>query len=381
MDLPISFIGLSHSIFAVIVILIKRPLKIADVILSILLFVFTLTFGFDVLQAYGILPNNRWVVSMSLFMLFAPLIYLYSKNVTNNFDKFNPIHYLHALPPLLLVSLYLLFRLLYSEAEGLEVNLNANLLWLRNGFGYVFNLLFIIYAYFALKNVVRFKRQIKEVYSYKSDKISLNWLLFVIVSFILTFAANTIFSTLFEFQKIENVVEVDMYRHMVQLFFVYVISIWGFRQTQLNTEQKKIIPINQGTKSEELTIGKYQKSGLTAELAEDYLKELIDYMNNTEAWKDNELSIAKLSTQTNIPKHHITQVLNERLGKNFYLFVNEYRIEYAKKLLITEKYDAWSILAIAYECGFNSKATFNNIFKKYTNLTPSEYKKQRQSLN
>ena len=99
-------------------------------------------------------------------------------------------------------------------------------------------------------------------------------------------------------------------------------------------------------------------------------------MTQSEAWKDNELSVAKLSEQTDIPKYYITQILNEKLQKNFYTFVNEYRTEYAKQLIKSPKYANWSLLAIAYECGFNSKSAFNNFFKKYCDMTPSEYKNQ-----
>lgn len=99
-------------------------------------------------------------------------------------------------------------------------------------------------------------------------------------------------------------------------------------------------------------------------------------MEKTEAWKDNELTVAKLSKQTQIPKHHITQVLNEILQKNFFTFVNEYRIEYAKTLIKSPKHQSWSFVAIAYECGFNSKTAFNNFFKKYTEMTPSEFRKR-----
>lgn len=98
-------------------------------------------------------------------------------------------------------------------------------------------------------------------------------------------------------------------------------------------------------------------------------------MNQSEAWMNSELSVGELSRQTHIPKHHITQTLNESLQKNFYTFVNEYRTEYAKKLIKSPEYSSWSFVAIAFECGFNSKTAFNNFFKKYTGMTPSDFRK------
>ena len=117
------------------------------------------------------------------------------------------------------------------------------------------------------------------------------------------------------------------------------------------------------------------KSGLKDSQASHYARLLVDSMEQQKAWKDTELSIAGLSFLTGIPKHHITQTLNEYMGKNFYTFVNEYRAEYAKYLISSKQHANWSFVAIAFESGFNSKTAFNVFFKKYTGQTPSEYRR------
>ncbi|TEB41605.1 AraC family transcriptional regulator, partial [Flavobacterium circumlabens] len=68
-------------------------------------------------------------------------------------------------------------------------------------------------------------------------------------------------------------------------------------------------------------------------------------------------------------------VINELYGDNFYNFINKYRIEKAKSLLLSEKYNQLNILGIAYESGFNSKTTFNTTFKKNTGFSPTEFVK------
>ena len=80
-----------------------------------------------------------------------------------------------------------------------------------------------------------------------------------------------------------------------------------------------------------------------------------------------------LSETLKIPKHHLTEVLNNKMGKNFFQFVNEYRVDAVKKLLSNPK-NRYSIEAIGYECGFNSKSTFFSVFKNMTQQTPMEYK-------
>ena len=90
---------------------------------------------------------------------------------------------------------------------------------------------------------------------------------------------------------------------------------------------------------------------------------------------DCELSIADVSERLKIPKYHITQIINEKLNKNFYMFINEYRINEVKRKISDERYKEHSIIRIAYDSGFNTKSTFNTIFKKFTNLTPTEYRR------
>ena len=72
--------------------------------------------------------------------------------------------------------------------------------------------------------------------------------------------------------------------------------------------------------------------------------------------------------------HNLSQVINAKLGKNFYDFVNEYRVEEVKRRLRDPKYTNLKILAIGMDAGFNTKSTFNAFFKKHTGLTPSQYR-------
>jgi AraC-type DNA-binding domain-containing proteins len=373
MDLILSYVGLSQSLFGIILILTKKPLKIAQVILCVLILAFAMKFGLDILHIYKLLPENRWFISLGLTMLFAPLFYLYSKYITKEFEKFEKFDYLHGLPTLtLIVIFFTITNLPANQSLPIEVVL-MKYIFIRNFFGYVFQILLVYYVISALIIVIKFKKQSIHYYSYNSYKISLNWLIMMILSFFVFVILIIIISLLYEKGKIGY--NVHIFRHSVELTFVYVLSLWGFRQNQLNSVISTNSIENQEDETNDSLTGKYQKSGLKKEDAKNYIQNLKLYMEETEIWKDPELSISKLSSQTSIPKHQLSEVLNEYLGKSFYIFVNEYRVEYAKKLLSKKEYHNWSILAIAYECGFNSKTAFNIFFKKYTQLTPSEFKK------
>lgn len=86
------------------------------------------------------------------------------------------------------------------------------------------------------------------------------------------------------------------------------------------------------------------------------------------------LSLTDLSDLLDVSTHNLSEIINTRLNKSFYDYVNECRVEEVKKMLLDDKYKSYSILAIAYEAGFNSKSSFNTIFKKITGTTPSGYR-------
>lgn len=118
----------------------------------------------------------------------------------------------------------------------------------------------------------------------------------------------------------------------------------------------------------------YKKSALDETKMDAYESSIRAFMEKSKIYLEPEISLEDLSERSKIPKHHITQVLNEHLHKNFYTFINEYRIQEAVTKLNDPGLDI-NILSLAYDCGFNSKSSFNNYFKKITGQTPSGYRK------
>jgi len=120
------------------------------------------------------------------------------------------------------------------------------------------------------------------------------------------------------------------------------------------------------------TKSKYEKSGLKQEDAVWIVDTLQDLMLKENLHLNSELKLEDLAAKIQVPKHHITEALNSKLDKNFYQYVNEFRIDKAVELL--GKDDEQSIIQIAYLSGFNSKTTFNTYFKKLKGKTPKEYR-------
>lgn len=127
---------------------------------------------------------------------------------------------------------------------------------------------------------------------------------------------------------------------------------------------------------------KYKNSTLDPQKAEECLKNLLHLLDVQKLYKDETLSLNSLSEKLSIAPRYLSQITNDLLSKNFRDLINNYRIEEAKEMLSNPGKNDFSILEIAYEVGFNSKEVFNRCFKKYTGMTPSEFKKlNKETLN
>jgi AraC-like DNA-binding protein len=374
----IVYIGFAQSLFAAILVLQKKPLSVADKILAVLLFVIGVLFFINIVEIFYNIPATLWPFTLGFTITVPTLLYLYSKYTINEDSQFQMKEALAVLLPPIIIFL-LLFIFIDKQFNGFVEFAEhlGKLILLRNCAGAFFVINLWVSCILTLKNIKTHRKQIDDLYSYKSDKISLSWLQILTIALLVVYNL-TIVVTAFENSRIFD--DIEIIRKIILLGFVYIISIWGYKQVQFDTTSKQIL-LNENLDLSKSTISdKYQKCRIKEEQATQYLNRIIQYMNNSEIWKDNELSIAKLSQYTEIPKHYITQILNENLNKNFYTFVNEYRIEHAKKLIKSSECKAWSIIAIAFECGFNSKTAFNNFFKKYTGMTPSEFRKNKDEL-
>jgi AraC-like DNA-binding protein len=121
-------------------------------------------------------------------------------------------------------------------------------------------------------------------------------------------------------------------------------------------------------------ITRYKSSGLTLEDATRYKSALLDYMSRNELHKDHSISLGKLAKSLSMTPHALSQVINEQLSSNFNDFINSYRVEEAKKMLEDPERKNFTIASIAYDSGFNTLSAFNVAFKKFTGVTPSQFR-------
>jgi AraC-like DNA-binding protein len=265
---------------------------------------------------------------------------------------------LHLIPYLSVeVTAYIL-----NEPQSLESFIdNSPKLAFRIIFGVVSILSWFIYNITSYKLVNSHRKGLEDEFSSLETSISLGWLLFVVI-FYSTFCIISFAMGVYVISTRTLMLMPNIFVYATMLLLVYILGYYGLMQKDIYS---RIIP--------EEVPEKHKKSVLSASARKNLKKKILDYFENENPYLNPELNMDMLSAHLGIPKHRITEVLNTEIGKNFFQFVNSYRIE-AVKAKLSEKSNPYSIEAIGYECGFNSKSSFFTVFKKLTGQTPYQYK-------
>jgi len=364
---PILYIGITQAFFAGLFIAVKKEQSIADRLLAALLFLIAIDMSFTLFK-----NEFKFILEIPsvLPLAFGPLVFLYIKSLIQSQNTFNYKSLLHFIP---FVSFFIATLILIDEPILPDKNFfeNDRFLPYRITYGLAFFSLNMVYVIISFVLVYNHQRNLKNIFSYTSEKITLNWLKVVLFSFLFAYMILYITGAWYLIENksfyLNNINPIE-FSYIGLTFFAFAFSFFGFRQLSVYKET-----------TEEEKKPKYLSSGLNDELAQKYLNELLKLIETEKPYLNEKLTVSELAQKLNISRHHLTQIINEKLNKNFYTFINEFRIEEVKKMFLNEKKKHYTILAIAYDCGFNSKSTFNTLFKKYTGLTPSEYKKKVQT--
>ncbi|MBU44875.1 MAG: hypothetical protein CMN76_16760 [Spirochaetaceae bacterium] len=128
--------------------------------------------------------------------------------------------------------------------------------------------------------------------------------------------------------------------------------------------------------NEQIPVTRYAKQSLSSEQANSYRERIEQYMRENKPYLQDDMNVTRLSELIGIPSHHLSMVINNELSMNFFAFMNEYRVKEAMELMRHPEYQDHTLLSIAFEAGFQSKAAFNSAFKKQTGKAPGEFRKE-----
>ncbi len=349
----------------------KRNPLIADRILATWLFLIALEMIFALVNQ-TILPLYEFVF---IPFTYGPLLYLYVKFLTTENPEFKWQYWLHLIPFIAVFTTAIVF---HGRPVIKLDNFFANdpFLSFRLIYGLSFFISITTYSIIAFVLIRRHEKNVKQLFSYTSARITLSWLKLISIGFYVTYVMVFIVGVYVIFKK-ELPYDPTIVSYFGLTFFAFAFSSYGIKQpgifNELYADRKARIRLQENAGPEI----KYERSGLKDSDAEKYVTRLLRHMDTKKPYLEADLTIQDVAESLNIPRHYLTQVINEKLNKNFYQFINEYRVEEVKKLLIDKDYQKFTITAIAFEAGFNSKSAFNSAFKEITGTTPTEYKMQQ----
>ncbi|MCF8360422.1 MAG: helix-turn-helix domain-containing protein [Prolixibacteraceae bacterium] len=351
----IAWIGLSQALFSGILTLSKENRSVSDKLLSTLLFILAvefLTFGLE----SNIFPN--FVLLSNSFLILNPAIYLYTRSLTNPAFRLKWKQLAHLLP-------YLFFKItawIIEEPQAFEHYFQPDQnLWFRLLFGVFGIISWVVYLSLTGIALTKHRRKIRDEFSTIDMFKKVGWVLFIVILYIL-YCITVFLWGLFNVIFLDTL-SLTIYNYSVLLVFIYIFGFYGLKQKELFVH----------TNGQNDQQPREQVSFLNEKTKKTIRGKLLEYFSVKKPYLNPELNMSLLSKELDIPKHHITEVLNGVLGKNFFQFVNEYRVNEVKKKLAEPK-NPYSIEAIGYECGFNSKSTFFSVFKQLSGKTPAQYK-------
>lgn len=217
-----------------------------------------------------------------------------------------------------------------------------------------------IYVFFSWKFI---DKEISNVKEFSSDNqiettIELKKATYVFAGFLGVFLLMLVFMLFIN----EYRVEFDYVIVLVLSGLIYYIGYTSIKQPQGFISKNK------------LSSKKYATSSLDHQDIKKLKVKLDVLMLEERPYIEGNLKISDLAELLNISTHHLSQLINQEYGTNFFDFINRFRVEDAKSMLLDAKYENEKIFAIAIDSGFNNKASFNRVFKRHTGLSPSEFR-------
>ncbi len=373
-------IGFAQALFFVVLILTKKNKILSDYFLAF----FILLIGGQLFWVYsyysGFFTNNPWIIIVDIYYwaLLGPTLFVYTKIMTNGRKHLN-WKYLLLLLPTFMVTIGFAEYIFIDGSNFFSEMYSKD--WFYNLSVYVWFYNAPLFYVIIIVLLIKHNKRIKQYYSY-SKNIDLKWLIFLTNGFMFF-----LFAILFK-SYITKILNIEFpsslyYTWPVMVLYVFGIGFFGYRQkgvfSQIDITETK--PARGDLNIFKLKTSEkalYKKSGLNKEEAEKLSKSLLSLMIDEKPYLDEELSLVILAKKLGTSTHKLSQVINENFSKNFFEFINDYRLDEVKTKLSDPDNNKYKIISIAYDCGFNTKSTFYALFKKNTSLTPAEFRSKYQ---
>ncbi len=368
----ILIIGTFEAIFLILLLLSKKSKTRSDLFLGVILSLYALSVFTTYVEIYNIqndfpypqIINLNWLI----MFLHGPALWFYIKSLSLPGFRFKLVYLLHFIPFLtfFIVHYFTFIQLPFSE----KIYIAENELF-KDQIFYKISVLSIgistiTYNLWALKLIQKYRQNLLLNFS-KIEDIDLHWLRILTIASLICFGVNHILFNLNLIFHYASHTILSLTAYSFVSIYIFVIGYFGLQQ--------KNVFVNRAIKNQLTYVksGKRKKPDTHRKQDNEFISILLSFMEQKQPWLDPEISISKLSELLKVKTEFLSETLNSYLNRTFFDFINKYRIEEFKVQSVSETNSHLSIMGIAYNCGFNSKASFYRAFKKFEGISPSTY--------
>lgn len=346
----------------------KRHKTIKDLCSIIVIAIFLLTIFDNLLRptfiSMGALKFIYPITRISYFLV-GPSLLLYVLSLLEENFKLEYKHLFHIIP-FIIWFIYILIDpasvnpKISFGSEINELNKPSPFFSLAFVWDLTLNLSRVIYSFIILRILRKHSKSIEDEYSTKNKNITLVWIKYLVVFYTGIYLVFSVIHIILAEDNEILQISAAIVRTIPAVLFVFFFSLFSEKQNSLIYSKKE----------EPSTDLKYQKSGITDEELKKIYKSIVQYVESSKIYLDSDLTLDKLSEKINISRHKISQAINHQASKRFYLFINEYRLNEFVNAIKEERYPSYTLISIAYECGFKSSSGFYSMVKNKYNVTP-----------
>lgn len=357
MSNEVNFAGIMLSFFLILYFLFKPERQTHDLIASALLVVFAAFLSAPWIHDTG--WHFLFIVPPTLPFLVGPVLLLFVESLISASFRLKPFDLVHFAVPFS-VYIYIAFFAHsipgapgYPPVEGSGFHLFPGPATLLSLLGY---------GIASLWKIIRHRETVKSYFSFLSSQNTMRWPARLVVGY-LVIVFLLIFMDVFHRRLHFALPGPPRVHSMISFLFVFFTGY-------LNLYARPVFS-NSADKAED---SRYQKSAIEESKLKSYCHTIEEYLKEEKPYRNSEFTVLELEKAVGIPRHHISQAFSQGFETNFYNYVNQLRVEEVISSLQNKKYREHSLLRIGLESGFNSKSSFNRIFKQWTGKTPSEYR-------
>jgi AraC-like DNA-binding protein len=375
LEITTIFILFISLLLALFVLTVKTSNKKANVFLGVYFLVFAIHISVFFYSKYITLPSVLEMVRDHIAFFTSPLLFLYVISSIYSDFKLKLKHLLHLLPFIIQVLIFSP-RFYFADISTRNFLLENLSNTIEGKLSIIFGL-FIAFFYLVVMflELRKYKQLLLENYS---NKFAFNykWLyqLLILLSIIFCFS---FFKQAYKFYG-TNVEILNILRVILTLALLGFLT-WIVLKSMYNPDLFRNIN-SEHTLAKKILIEENITNKSEKDSRED-INRLLEFMESEEPYLDATLTLQKLAEKIERPNRDVSILINHNLNQHFFDFINQFRIQKAQNILLNPKNNQLTIQQIMYDVGFNSKSSFYTAFKKQTGVTPSEYRKNKDSIS